>query len=413
MTLKVVLNQEKPIPLDAVFSCNSGEVLALVGPSGSGKSTILRAIAGTYRSLHGAITVNGHCWFDSATGRHLPAHRRAVGMVFQNYALFPHMTALQNVMTAMDHLPRAGRAAKAADLLDLVHLSGLAGRRPAELSGGQQQRVALARALAREPDVLLLDEPFSAVDRATRQRLYDEIAALRRVLSMPVVLVTHDLDEAVALADRMVALHAGCTLQTGTPEKVMCKPVSQAVAQLVRVRNILEGRIVSHDERRSFTAVDWNGRRLRAALAPTFQPGEAVTIAVPDGFISLPQPGQSDPDNAVSGTVESVTLLGTVASVQFRPDGADQPLYFSVPALPGRRRPLRIGTVVTISLIAQGLHLMPHAGHAKRGSPPLQAQDERSANPAMVPRAATMVLKIAAPTRADAPGRRKVAHGPY
>ncbi|MCW5752071.1 MAG: ABC transporter ATP-binding protein, partial [Alphaproteobacteria bacterium] len=216
----VELTQDGPIPLAARFACAAGEVLALVGPSGSGKSTILRCIAGILRPRRGRVAVNGEVWFDSERGVALSPRERAVGMVFQNYALFPHMSAIGNVMAAMDHLPAPARKARAVELLGLLHLAGLEDRRPAELSGGQQQRVALARAMAREPRVLLLDEPFSAVDKATRQRLYREIAGLREKFSIPVILVTHDIDEAIMLADRMSVLHHGRTLQTGTPEAV-------------------------------------------------------------------------------------------------------------------------------------------------------------------------------------------------
>ena len=156
--LHVRLRQAGPIPLDAELSCGEGELLALVGPSGSGKTTILRTIAGLYRSHEGRITCGGAVWFDAADGTNVPPHRRPVGLVFQSYALFPHMTALRNVMAALGHRPARERETKARELLALVHLHGFENRRPASLSGGEQQRVAVARALAREPAVLLLDE---------------------------------------------------------------------------------------------------------------------------------------------------------------------------------------------------------------------------------------------------------------
>ena len=154
-------------------------------------------------------------------------------MVFQNYALFPHMTALRNVMSALDHLPKAERTARAETLLDQVHLKGLGARRPAELSGGQQQRVAVARALARDPKVLLLDEPFSAVDRVTRRKLHQEIAELRKQLSIPTILVTHDIDEAVKLADTMVVLHCGRILQSAAPRAIMENPATTEVRDVL------------------------------------------------------------------------------------------------------------------------------------------------------------------------------------
>ena len=173
--LSVNLRQAGPIPLDVEFACDPGDVLAIFGPSGSGKTTILRTIAGLYRPAQASVRSGADTWIDTVTATFAPPHHRAVGFVFQEYALFPHLTAAGNVMTALGHHPRAVRRARAEALLNLVNLSGRTTRRPHEMSGGERQRVALARALAREPAVLLLDEPFAAVDRMVRRRLQDEI----------------------------------------------------------------------------------------------------------------------------------------------------------------------------------------------------------------------------------------------
>jgi molybdate transport system ATP-binding protein len=369
--LSVALAQDAPIPLAAGFACAPGEVLALVGPSGSGKSTILKCIAGVYRPGAGTVAVDGETWFDAARGIDLAPHARAAGMVFQSYALFPHMTALGNVAAAMDHAPRAERDERARRLLDLVHLAGLEERRPAELSGGQQQRVAVARALARDPKVLLLDEPFSSVDKATRQRLYVEIAALRRAFSMPVVLVTHDLDEAAMLADRLAVLHRGRTLQAGTPEEVTTKPDSAEVARLVNLRNVFAGRVAGHaeadaaGEARALTLVDWNGRRLECARNPAFKPGDACAWVIPDGFVvphRRDRPSRGERENPVRGTIAAALAIGP--NVQIALDlgpGEAHPLHFSLPAHVARRNGFAPGAEATVSLLAEGIHLMPPA----------------------------------------------------
>lgn len=227
--VSVQLHQSGPIPLNLAFTCAPGEVLGLVGPSGAGKTTVLRAIAGLYRAQAGHIAIGGAVWFDGRTQVFVAPHRRRVGLVFQEHALFPHLSALDNVATALADHPRAGRRDRAAALLSRVHLEGLETRRPAELSGGQRQRVAIARALARDPHVLLLDEPFSAVDRRTRVHLYEEIVALRQGLLIPMLLVSHDVDEVAKLADRLCVLDQGEVRAVGTPREVLSEPAARSL----------------------------------------------------------------------------------------------------------------------------------------------------------------------------------------
>lgn len=239
--LHVSLHSAAPIALNAAFDCAAGELLALLGPSGSGKTSILRSLAGLLHApdLTGRVQVGDALWFDSAGGVALPAQQRHVGMVFQHYALFPHLTVLRNISIAAQPSWTPDRL---HDLLARLGLHDLAQRLPAHLSGGQQQRVALARALVRDPQVLLLDEPFSAVDAPTRQTLYRELAQLRQSLRMPIVLVTHDLHEARRLADRVVIVDAGHTLQSGTPSQVFASPRNARVAHLVGIHNHFKGR---------------------------------------------------------------------------------------------------------------------------------------------------------------------------
>jgi molybdate transport system ATP-binding protein len=248
MALEVMAQAEGPIPLNVAFRVEPGELVALVGPSGSGKSTLLRTIAGLWTPQAARVTVGGAVWLDSATGINLPPHQRHLGMVFQSYALFPHMTAAANVMAAMPARPKAENRAEAQRLLALVNLASFGARYPADLSGGQQQRVAVARALARSPQVLLLDEPFSAVDRATREGLYAEIAALRGSLNMPVVLVTHDIAEAQLLADRMVVIEAGHMLRDGTTAEVMFDPTVLRAMGIRDAGSALQACIAAQEE---------------------------------------------------------------------------------------------------------------------------------------------------------------------
>ncbi|MFN3746637.1 MAG: molybdenum ABC transporter ATP-binding protein [Hyphomicrobiaceae bacterium] len=247
MALEVMARADTPIPLDVSFKVEPGELMALVGHSGSGKSTILRTVAGLWRPARARVRVNNLTWLDTDSGIALAPHRRRVGIVFQSYALFPHMTAEANVAVAMDHMPASERRAQARRLLELVNLAGLEKRRPAELSGGQQQRVAVARALARRPEALLLDEPFSAVDRPTREALYAEITALRAHLNMPVILVTHDMDEARMLADRMLVIEHGRTLRAGSAAEVMFDTTVLHALGIREAGASIAARIAAHD----------------------------------------------------------------------------------------------------------------------------------------------------------------------
>ncbi|RMH43600.1 MAG: ABC transporter ATP-binding protein [Alphaproteobacteria bacterium] len=361
--VEVRLSQDEPVPLDAALRLDRAEVLALVGPSGSGKSTILRAIAGLGSVRTGQIAVGGTRWFSSDAGIFVPARRRRVGFVFQNYALFPHMTAAENVIAAMGHVAKGRRAARAAELLERVHMGGLEARRPSELSGGQQQRVAMARALARDPELLLLDEPFSAVDRSTRLRLYREVSVLCRELDTPVILVTHDLEEAALLASRMTVLHEGRTLQSGAPAEVMTRPATAEVARLVNVTNLFEGTLVrpaAGEER-----LDWRGLRLEVARVPEVPDGTRVDWVVPDGFVVLhrrDRPSRGERENPVPGRVEAVVKVGQLAHVTLRPTHAPElPINFSVPAHVAERNGLAPGVEAAVSLLAKGIHVIPRS----------------------------------------------------
>ena len=359
--LSLRIRQRAPISLDAELSCAPGEVLALVGPSGSGKTSLLRAVAGLLSPAEGFIACGGETWLDTSRGVDLPTRERWVGFVFQNYALFPHMSALENVAAALGHRPASERRDRAAALLARVHLDGLENRRPFHLSGGQQQRVAVARALARDPKVLLLDEPFSAVDRATRERLYRELASLRRDLGMPLVLVTHDLDEASMLADRMCILHRGVTLQTAPPYELRARPKNAEVARLVGLANIYRGLVREH--RAAHTIIEWEGRVLEASLQAGFAPGSAVSWVIPPSHVVLhrrDRPSRGERENPVEGVIVECVPLGDTTSVALHIE-PDARVSFSVPTHVAIRNHLAPGEQVAVSLLADGIHLMPAA----------------------------------------------------
>ena len=361
--LRVSIRQSAPIALDAELACGRGEVLALVGPSGSGKSTVLRCIAGLHTPAEGRIECGGETWLDTARNKSLSTARRRIGMVFQSYALFPHLSALENVLEGMDDPGSPGALERAQELLHKVHLDGLESRRPHELSGGQQQRVAVARALAREPQVLLLDEPFSAVDRATREKLYGELAELRRDLNMPVILVTHDLEEAVMLADRMTILAHGKTLQSGPPLEVMQQPATVEVARLVGLRNVFEGTVVSHARNDGHTVLAWNGQQLRVRLQEAFPAGSKVAWSLPGaGVLLLPRDRATSAglDNPIDSLILKLVTLGDRVRVLAGVPGASgAQLAMTVPRHLAERYALAQGQALPLRLRGEQIHLMP------------------------------------------------------
>jgi len=357
----LTVQQEAPIPLDATFSCTGGQLLALVGPSGSGKSTLLRMIAGLSRPAAGQIICGDSRWYDQAQGICLSPQERHVGFVPQHYGLFPHMTALGNVLAGLHHLPAEKREPCAREWLVRVHLAGLEQRRPAQLSGGQQQRVALARALAREPSMLLLDEPFAAVDRATRETLYVELAELKRELALPIIMVTHDLGEALLLADRMTLLSHGKTLQSGQPREMLARPVNEAAARLLGIRNLFDGELLRHDQQAGLTWFRSGEHLLACELDPRWSPGSRVRWMVPNSGIRLRAAGQGslpESHNRLHITVTNLLPLGDEVRITASFAGQELPLHLLVPFRLAQKLDLRVGSATDVVLLESALCIL-------------------------------------------------------
>jgi iron(III) transport system ATP-binding protein len=290
-----------------------GHTLAVLGPSGCGKTTLLRLIAGFEDPTSGTVQLGGLCV--AGNGCWVPPERRGVGMVFQDYALFPHLTVARNVSFGLHQQARGDRARRVAEVLELVGLAGMEGRYPHQLSGGQQQRVALARALAPKPIVVLLDEPFSNLDPDMRSRMRQEVDAILRQSGATTVLVTHDHEEAFAMADRVAVLNRGRLEQLGTPEIVYHLPTTPFVAEFVGQADFVPG------------AVD--GLQVRTELGPFpntsgFPTGMAVSVMIrPDDVLLVPS--DESPAIVVNRQFRGSENLYTVHLASGRPLHSTQP----------------------------------------------------------------------------------------
>lgn len=365
-SLAVEIEQTQPMPLAGAFRCEPSELLALVGPSGAGKTSMLRILAGLMRPERCHVAVGGEVWCDTARGVFLPPQRRQVGLVFQNYALMPHLSALDNVALSLLHLPRGARVAQARHWLEHMHLTPeQQSRRPAALSGGQQQRVAVARALAREPRLLLLDEPFSAVDQMSRQALYRLLADLRRELAIPIVLVTHDLNEARMLADRLVVMDAGQVLQQGSPNAIHRAPRNARVADLVGIHNHFQGLWMGPSEQAGWGLLRWTQQGSDPSRSPLLKvrdkgkipTGQPVSWVIPgDGITVLDR--QRETAGVFRAEVTEARHLGeiTLATLSLA-DVSGTQLRLTLSGPPRLR--FTVGEILYIRLDLDLVHVMP------------------------------------------------------
>ncbi|MBK8253465.1 MAG: ABC transporter ATP-binding protein [Polyangiaceae bacterium] len=302
------------IVTDVSFEARAGELVGLLGPSGGGKSTVLRMIAGLEEPDEGEIYLCGKRATD------LPVQERGIGFVFQGYALFKHQSIAQNIAFGLEvrKVPKAEIDRKVGELLALVELSGFGARYPSELSGGQRQRVALARAIAPDPRVLLLDEPFGALDAKVRLSLREQLRRLTRERNMTVILVTHDQEEAMDLADRVIVLHRGRVEQAGTPHEIYDHPATEFVASFVGATNVLRGEV-----RGGRTEIG----TLQVDAPPGDHEGRAVTAIVRPHDIEVskhpdPQPTEADSNsngpNLAAAKIERLSRVGPTVKVRLK-----------------------------------------------------------------------------------------------
>ncbi len=329
-------------------------VLILFGPSGSGKTTLLRCLAGLERPEEGHIRFISRTWFDAEQGICVPPQDRGIGYMAQEYALFPTHSVTGNIGFGLGGLRPDEKRWRVDEVVTLLKLQGLEQLKPRQLSGGQQQRVALARAIVRRPQLLLLDEPLSALDAPTRLHLRGELRHLLKQLAVPCVVVTHDWGEALALGDHMVVLNEGRVLQEGTPQAVFNRPQNAETARIVGIETAIDGRVLETID--GLATVDVAGVKLHALAEEGIGPEVFVCIRGEDVVLERGGVGATSARNRLHGTVNDVSSMGALVRV-----GVD--CGFSLSAVVTRSAVedlhLVAGVPVVASIKAGAVHLVP------------------------------------------------------
>ena len=332
-----------------------GSLVALLGPSGCGKTTCLRMIAGLITPTSGDVLVGG------SRMTRVPVHRRNIGMLFQNYALFPHMTVAQNVAFGLEMrgLPKAEVHRRVTEALDLVQLSHLSDRYPTQLSGGQQQRVALGRSIVIEPAVLLLDEPLGALDKGLRESMQVELRALQRRLGLTTVLVTHDQDEALTMADTVVVMRDGRLEQVGSPTEIYQRPVSKFVANFIGASNMIEGRVAGRD---GSAAVVATPSGLRLAVEGLAASATDVTVSIrPESIVVERGAVPGETPNSVAARIDQVVYRGFVSHYYLTTRGGERIIAFAQNQSPGEAGRHQVGDDVVARWSSASNHVIAHA----------------------------------------------------
>lgn len=329
-------------------------VTVLFGPSGCGKTTVLRCLAGLETPEEGTIQFRAETWFDAGRGIRLTPQQRGIGFVFQDYALFPHLTVAGNVGYGLGKLPADERRRRVTELLERFELTAHAEKHPRQLSGGQQQRVALARALACRPKLLLLDEPLSALDAALREPLRGELRRLLAACGVPVLLVTHDREEALVLGDELVVMSGGAVRQAGPVLEVFNRPADAEVARIVRVENLQPGRILTVTE--GLATVQVGTARLVALATDDGVRDVWVSIRGEEVILQRDVGVNGSVRNALPARVLAVHPGSPLARIEL---DAGFPLFAFVTRPACEELALRPGTTVTALIKAPAVHLIP------------------------------------------------------
>ena len=338
------------------LSLDPPRVLILFGPSGSGKTTLLRCLAGLEWPEEGRIQFGATTWVDTASNIRLSPQARRVGYMSQDYALFPTHTVIGNIEYGLSDLPTEARQERVRELIALLQLQGLEQAKPAQLSGGQQQRVALGRAIARRPQLLLLDEPLSALDAPTRVKLCGELRALLTQQAIPAIVVTHDWAEALTLGDIIAVMNAGQVLQVGSPQEVFSRPANAEVAKIVGIETVIQGHVVANDN--GLATVSVNGATLKGLGADVNGAAVYVCIRAEDVLLEQAGSGITSARNHLSGHVTEVVPQGVLVTVTF---DCGFPLRAVITRGAREELGLEIGSVVTAAIKAGAVHLVPRS----------------------------------------------------